>query len=77
MATSDEFLVIEGDGKVAGRATIERCYADLIHALAAEAQSRKTVSSRARPCQALLPETTAGTHRAPASMRAGSRLLRP
>ncbi len=34
MATSDEFLVIEGDGKVAGLATIERYYADLIYASA-------------------------------------------
>lgn len=37
VATSDEFLVVDGDGKVAGLATIERYYVDLIHAFAAEA----------------------------------------
>ncbi len=37
MATSDEYLVVEGDGKVAGLATIERYYVDLIQAFADEA----------------------------------------
>jgi acetylornithine deacetylase/succinyl-diaminopimelate desuccinylase-like protein len=36
MATSDEFLVVEGNDKVAGLATIERYYLDLIYALADE-----------------------------------------
>ncbi|UZF95855.1 M20/M25/M40 family metallo-hydrolase [Bosea sp. NBC_00550] len=35
LATSDEFLVVEGDGKVASLATIERYYVDLIYAFAA------------------------------------------
>jgi len=34
MATSDEFLVVEGDGKVAGLATIERFYVDLLYRFA-------------------------------------------
>lgn len=36
MATSDEYLVVEGDGKVAGLATIECYYVDLIHAFVAD-----------------------------------------
>ncbi|HEV7258662.1 MAG TPA: M20/M25/M40 family metallo-hydrolase [Bosea sp. (in: a-proteobacteria)] len=35
MATSDEFLVVEGDGKVAGLATTERFYVDLLYRFAA------------------------------------------
>lgn len=34
MATSDEFLVIEGKGEVAGLAAMERYYVDLVYALA-------------------------------------------
>jgi hypothetical protein len=37
IATSDEFLVIEGDGKVGGLAEIERFYVDLMYAFAEEA----------------------------------------
>jgi acetylornithine deacetylase/succinyl-diaminopimelate desuccinylase-like protein len=37
MATSDEFLVIEGKGGVAGLAEIERYYVDLLYAFADEA----------------------------------------
>jgi acetylornithine deacetylase/succinyl-diaminopimelate desuccinylase-like protein len=36
MATSDEFLVVEGQGEVAGLAEIERYYVDLLYAFAAE-----------------------------------------
>lgn len=62
MATSDEFLVVEGQGKVAGLAEIERYYVDLLYAFAAEEEKIAGLSSAANveaPRPARPPSTVA------------------